>query len=88
LAAVDDDGAVRGTSAARTFGADAYAFFVNTDRGWRRRGVGLSMTAAALRAAADDGAARASLDASGPGVPLYQRLGFTAVTELTQFSSP
>jgi hypothetical protein len=45
FAAVDDDGMVRGTSGSRTFGSDAYVFFVNTDPGWRRRGVGLSMTA-------------------------------------------
>jgi ribosomal protein S18 acetylase RimI-like enzyme len=87
LAAVDDNGVVRGTSGSRTFVADAYVFFVNTDRGWRRRGVGLSMTAAALRSAANAGARRASLDASGPGVPLYRRLGFAAVAEMTQFSS-
>ena len=86
FAAVDDDGEVRGTSGVRTFGPEAYVFFVNTDPGWRRRGVGLSMTAAALRSAAESGATRASLDASGPGVPLYRRLGFTAVAQLTQFS--
>lgn len=87
LAAVDDNGVVRGTSGSRTFVADAYVFFVNTDRGWRRRGVGLSMTAAALRSAANAGASRASLDASGPGIPLYRRLGFATVAEMTQFSS-
>jgi GNAT superfamily N-acetyltransferase len=86
LAAVDDEGVVGGTSGARTFGAEAYVFFVNTDPGWRRRGVALSMTAAALRFAAKSGATRACLDASGPGVPLYRRLGFTAAAQLTQFS--
>jgi ribosomal protein S18 acetylase RimI-like enzyme len=86
LAAVDDDGVVRGTSASRTFGTDAYVFFVNTDPDWRRRGVGLSMTAAALRCAASTGATRASLDASGPAAALYRRLGFTAGAAMTQFS--
>lgn len=86
FAAVDHDGMVRGTSGSRTFFSDAYVFFVNTDPGWRRRGVGLSMTAAALRSAAESGATRASLDASGPGIPLYRRLGFTAVAQITQFS--
>lgn len=86
LAAVDEDGAVRGTSAARTFLSEAYVFFVNTDPAWHRRGVGLSMTAAALAWAAQRGATRASLDANGPGIPLYQRLGFTAVAQMTQFS--
>ena len=86
FAAVDDDGTVRGTSGSRTFLSEAYVFFVNTDPGWRRRGVGLSMTAAALRSAAESGATSASLDASGPGVHLYRRLGFTAVAQMTQFS--
>jgi GNAT superfamily N-acetyltransferase len=86
FAAVDDDGMVRGTSGSRTFCSEAYVFFVNTDPGWRRRGVGLSMTAAALRSAVKSGATRASLDASGPGIPLYRRLGFTAVAQITQFS--
>jgi ribosomal protein S18 acetylase RimI-like enzyme len=87
LAAVDGKGVVRGTSGPRTFVADAYVFFVNTDRGWRRRGVGLSMTAAAIRSAANAGARRASLDSSSPGIALYRRLGFAAVAEMTQFSS-
>ncbi|MGL5930528.1 MAG: GNAT family N-acetyltransferase, partial [Dermatophilaceae bacterium] len=86
LAAVDDDGVVRGTSGSRTFLSDAYVFFVDTDPGWRRRGVALSMTAAALHSAMRSGAARASLDASGPGILLYRRLGFAAVTQITQFS--
>ena len=86
FAAVDDDGVVRGTSGSRTFLSDAYVFFVNTDPDWRRRGVGLSMTATALHSAAESGATRASLDASGPGIPLYQRLGFAALRQITQFS--
>ncbi|HEV7172278.1 GNAT family N-acetyltransferase [Pedococcus sp.] len=86
FAAVDDDGVVRGTSGSRTFGSEAYVFFVNTDPSWQRRGVGLSMTAAAVRDAATSGATRASLDASESGVALYRRLGFTAMGRLTQFS--
>ena len=77
---------VVGTSGSRTFFSDAYVFFVNTDPHWRRRGVGLSMTATALRSAAESGAIRASLDASGPGILLYRRLGFTALGQITQFS--
>ncbi len=86
FAAVDVDGLVRGTSASRTFLSEGYVFFVNTDPAWRRRGVGLSMTATALRSAAESGASRASLDASGAGVPLYRRLGFTGLGHPTQFS--
>ena len=88
FAAVDQDGIVRGTSGSRTFGTYAYAFFVNTDPGWRRRGVGLAMTAAALRSSVREGATRASLDASDSGAALYRRLGFTAVAQITQFSRP
>ena len=86
FAAVDGDGMVRGTSGSQTFGSEAYVFFVNTDPAWQRRGVGLSMTAVALRAAARSGATRASLDASESGIGLYRRLGFTAMGGLTQFS--
>jgi ribosomal protein S18 acetylase RimI-like enzyme len=86
FAAVDDGGVVRGTSGSRTFLSDAYVFFVNTDPHWRRRGVGLSMTGTALRSAAESGAIRASLDASGPGIRLYRRLGFTELGQITQFS--
>ena len=86
FAAVDEGGVVRGTSGARAFGSAAYVFFVNTDPPWQRRGVGLAMTAAALGSAAAAGATRACLDASGAGVQLYQRLGFTAVAGLTQFN--
>ena len=88
FAAVDQDGIVRGTSGSRTFGTYAYAFFINTDPGWRRRGVGLAMTAAALRSSVREGATRASLDASDSGAALYRRLGFTAVAQITQFSRP
>jgi len=85
FAATDPDGVVRGTSASATYGTSAGVFFVNTDPGWRRRGVGTAMTAVALRAAADAGARSSVLDASTSGHPIYQRLGFTAVGELTHF---
>lgn len=77
---------VRGTSGSRTFLSDACVFFVNTDPAWLRRGVGLSMTAAGLLSAVKAGATRDCLDASGPGVPLYRRLGFPAVAQITRFS--
>lgn len=86
FAAVDSDGVVCGTSGSQTFISDAYVFFVNTVPGWRRRGVGLSMTAVALHSALQSGATRASLDASGPGIPLYRRLGFTPAAQIDQFS--
>jgi GNAT superfamily N-acetyltransferase len=86
FAAVDGDDVVCGTSGSQTFRSEAYVFFVNTVPEWRRRGVGLSMTTAALSSALQSGATRASLDASGAGIPLYQRLGFTAAAQITQFS--
>lgn len=86
FAAVDDEGVVCGTSASQAASSDAYVFFVNTVPKWRRRGVGLSMTATALRVAQRLGASRACLDASGAGVHLYQRLGFTTVGAMTQFT--
>jgi GNAT superfamily N-acetyltransferase len=86
FAAVDDDGVVCGTSGSQASSSDAYVFFVNTRSSWRRRGVGLAMTATALRAAHRLGASRACLDASAAGVPLYQRLGFTTAGAMTQFT--
>lgn len=76
---------MRATSGARTLGADATVIFVNTDRGWRRQGVGTAMTAAAIRAAHELGATRACVNATRAGRPVYERLGFTAVAATTQF---
>jgi GNAT superfamily N-acetyltransferase len=85
LAAVDGQGVVRATAAAATFGEVAGVFFVNTDPGWRGRGVGTAMTAAALRAAAGAGARSACLDSSALGLSIYLRLGFTSVSANTLF---
>jgi GNAT superfamily N-acetyltransferase len=59
--------------------------FVNTDRGWRGRGIAHAMTAAALRAALAAGARHACLDASDAGLSTYLRLRFEAVTPTTHF---
>jgi GNAT superfamily N-acetyltransferase len=85
LAATDRSGQVRATSASATFGSTAAVYFVNTDPGWRGRGVGTAMTAAALRAAADRGAKDALLDASALGRSIYQRLGFATVSANSLF---
>jgi GNAT superfamily N-acetyltransferase len=85
LAAVDDDGTVRATSASATWGPTAGVFFVNTDPDWRGQGVGTAMTAAALRVARAAGARRACLDASDLGLSIYLRLGFEPVGAITQF---
>ncbi len=85
LAAVDADGTVRGTSGWGAFGAYASVMFVNTDPGWRRRGIGRAMTSAALHAARDAGAAQAGLDASAAGRRIYLHLGFEEAAGLTRF---
>lgn len=85
FAAVDGDGAVRATSASGAFGTEATVLFVNTDPGWRGRGIGTAMTAVALRAAQDSGARRACLDSSDAGESIYGRLGFESVGGTTRF---
>jgi GNAT superfamily N-acetyltransferase len=86
FAAVDGDGAVRATSGSGAFGTEASVIFVSTDPDWRGRGIGLGMTAAALRAAKDCGAKQACLDATDVGLSIYLRLGFEAVGRATHFS--
>ena len=83
--AVDGDGVVRATSASAAFRATASVIFVNTDPGWRRRGVARAMAALALRAAERAGARHAGLDASEAGRELYLRLGFEAVTPIWRY---
>jgi ribosomal protein S18 acetylase RimI-like enzyme len=85
FAACDGDDVVRATSGCNVLGTAASVMFVNTDPGWRGRGIGRAMTAAALRAARDDGAEHACLDATDAAVALYQRLGFVVVTRATRF---
>lgn len=46
----------------------------------RGRGFGAALSVAALRGAADAGAATAILHASPSGLPIYERLGFQALT--------
>jgi GNAT superfamily N-acetyltransferase len=85
LAAVDGGGTVRATAATALWGEAAGVFFVDTDRDWRRRGIGTAMTAAALRDAARLGARTAILDSSRLGLGVYRRLGFDAVSDITMF---
>jgi ribosomal protein S18 acetylase RimI-like enzyme len=86
LCAVDVDGVPRATSGCQLFGEHARIFFVNTEPGWRRRGIGYAMTAEALRAAASSGARRAILDATDSAASVYTRLGFEAVGRLTRYA--
>jgi GNAT superfamily N-acetyltransferase len=79
FAATDAEGVVRATSGSGTFGATASVMFVNTDAGWRGRGIARAMTAVALYAAGEQGARHAALDATAAGVSIYRRLGFAVV---------
>jgi GNAT superfamily N-acetyltransferase len=85
LAAVDRDGRVRATSGYGLFGSYATVIFVNSDPGWRGRGIGQAMTAHALHAARRAGARCASLDASAAGARIYLRLGFAEAGALKRF---
>jgi ribosomal protein S18 acetylase RimI-like enzyme len=86
FAAVDEGEVVRATSGCDVFGDYARIFFVNTEPGWRRRGVGSAMTVEALRAAASAGARQAFLDATDDGASVYSRLGFEVAGQLTRYS--
>ena len=85
---VDGDGAPRATSGVGVFGSRAAVIFVNTDPGWRLRGIGRAMTATALHAARAAGAQTACLDASETGLSIYRQLGFETVARMTRLSSP
>ena len=83
--AVDEGGVARATSGCEVFGEYARIFFVNTEPGWRGRGIGAAMTIAALRAAGRAGARRATLDATEAGASLYRRLGFESAGRMTRY---
>lgn len=87
FAAVDRHGTARATSGSAVFGEYANVIFVNTEPGWRGRGIGQAMTSHALRAAQRSGARQACLDASAVGQSIYRRLGFETVGTLTRFLS-
>src|SRR5262249_12877951 len=88
FAAVDaDDGAVRATSGCNAVGETASVFFVNTEPEWRRQGIAHAMTSQALAAALRRGARHASLDATGAGRRIYERLGFEAVAQVARFTA-
>jgi len=87
LAAVDSSGAVRATSGCRVFGHDASILFINTHQDWRRRGIGRSMTAAALHAARSAGATCAGLDATSAGASIYLSVGFESAGPMAEFAT-
>lgn len=85
FAALDGGGAVRATSGSGAFGTQGTLLFVNTHPDWRGRGIGQAMTAAALRDARSRGATQACLDSTLAGLPIYRRLGFEVVGDVTNF---
>jgi ribosomal protein S18 acetylase RimI-like enzyme len=86
FAAVDERGVPRATSGCELFGEHARILFVNTEPGWRRRGVGRAMTVEALRVASSAGARRAILDATDDAASLYERLGFEVAGRLNRYA--
>jgi GNAT superfamily N-acetyltransferase len=58
---------------------------IATLAGWRRRGIGAGMTAAAIRAARGAGMRRLELQASEDGLGVYRRAGFVPTGEWTEF---
>ncbi len=85
FAAVDEQRVARATSGCDVFAEYARLFFVNTEPAWRRRGIGRTMTAEALRAAASSGARRGILDSTDAGVSVYSGLGFEVAGRLTRY---
>lgn len=85
FAAVDGSDTVRATCGYALSGSYATVIFVNTDPAWRRRGIGLAMTAHAIAHARASGATVVTLDASNQGQTIYEKLGFEIVDHLTRF---
>jgi ribosomal protein S18 acetylase RimI-like enzyme len=85
FAAVDGRDTVRATCGYVLAGTYATVIFVNTDPAWRRRGIGLAMTAHAIAHAQASGATVVTLDASDEGRTIYDKLGFEVVDQVTRF---
>ncbi|HEX4254275.1 MAG TPA: GNAT family N-acetyltransferase [Streptosporangiaceae bacterium] len=66
----------------------AGVYAVTTTAGYRRRGIGAAMTAAALRAGRERGRRIGTLQASSMGQPVYLRMGFQVVAEYQIFTLP
>jgi GNAT superfamily N-acetyltransferase len=73
------DGYIAGTAVAWLSHGLLTVYFVGTQPGHRRRGVGAAMTAAAIELARDRGVRTAALTSSKMGESLYRRLGFRTV---------
>jgi GNAT superfamily N-acetyltransferase len=79
------DGRVVGTSAVVLSHGLAGLYWIGTVPEHRGRGIGAALSVAAMRVAADHGAAVGTLQASSLGEPVYGRLGFAAVGEIIMY---
>jgi GNAT superfamily N-acetyltransferase len=82
------DGRIVGTTVVIAAHGVAGIFLVHVAETHRRRGVGGTLTAAALRVGRERGMSFAALAASPAGEPLYRRFGFAAVSEYRLFTLP
>jgi GNAT superfamily N-acetyltransferase len=82
------DGRIVGSAVLSDRFGVAGIYSVTTAAGYRQRGIGAAMTAAALRAGQDRGRRIGTLQASPMGHPVYQRMGFQVVAEYRKFSLP
>lgn len=81
-------GRVVGSAAMLAAHGVAGIYVVTTAEDHRRRGIGARLTAAALRAGRERGLRIGTLQATGAGAPVYQRMGFEKVSEYHMFQTP
>ncbi len=84
----DSDGAIVGTGVATINGLAAWIGTVWVEPSYRRRGLGLALTQAAIDAAEVAGCRTLLLVATAAGRPLYERMGFTVQTEYRIVEAP
>ena len=84
----DDDGTVVGTGLVTVNGSAAWIGTVWVDPAWRRRGIGLALTQAAIEAGEAGGGRTLLLVATEAGRPLYEHLGFEVQTWYRMLEAP
>lgn len=80
------DGRIAGTAALHDRHGVAGIYVVTTAAGFRRRGIGSALSAAALRAGRERGLRVGTLQATPDGAPVYRRMGFSTVARYRLFS--
>jgi ribosomal protein S18 acetylase RimI-like enzyme len=81
-------GRIAGTAALLESDGVAGVYVVTVGEEFRRRGIGAAMTAAALRAGREHGARVGTLQATGAGKPVYDRMGFEVVGGYDLYTFP